>query len=267
MSTKRFVLAAVLAAAAAPVSAGGNLEPDRVERWRDLSSLIFGEEVTLSPTETAVSLEAPQRAEDASLVPVTIRTDPEARVTRLALVVDENPGPMAADVSFGPAGDPRAFGLRVRLDGYSNIHAVATTADGRLYENAVFVKGAGGCSAPIGVSDAEAMQDMGEMRMKFAGAGPEGAGRATLLVRHPNFNGMQMNQLTRLVTPPRFVTRVEVTRGADLVFAMTGDISLAADPAIEFLYAPGPTAPFTVSVADSEGARWSQDFAAPEVAN
>ena len=75
---------------------------------------------------------------------------------------------MAARVRFGPAGDPRALGLRIRVDGYTNVHAVATLADGSMVANAAYVKGAGGCSAPVGVSDAEAMAGMGEMRMKFA---------------------------------------------------------------------------------------------------
>ena len=200
-------------------------------------------------------------------MPVTIATDPGAGVTGLTLVVDENPGPVAADVRFGPAGDPRELGLRVRVEGYSNVHAVATTADGAMFENAVFVKGAGGCSAPITVSDAEAMAGMGEMRMKFGDAGPEGAGRATLMVRHPNFNGMQMNQVTMLFTPPRYVTEIEVARGDELVFAMTSDISLATDPVIDFLYKAGSGAPFTVSVTDSKGERWTQEFAPPEVTN
>ena len=184
-------------------------------------------------------------------------------MTGLSLIVDENPGPLAARVRFGPAGDPRALGLRVRVDGYTNVHAVATLADGSMVANAAFVKGAGGCSAPIGVSDVEAMAGMGDMRMKFAEGGPEGAGKATLMVRHPNFNGMQMNQVTRLYTPARYVTDVEVTRGGELVFAMQSDISLATNPVIDFLYRRGSDAPFTVSVTDSEGQRWSQEFPAP----
>jgi sulfur-oxidizing protein SoxY len=264
---KRLILAACLAAAAAPALAAGNMEPDRVERWQDLSALIFGDDVRIEPTETAVTLEAPTRAEDSALVPVRVATDPAAGVTGLSLVVDENPGPVAAQVRFGPAGDARELGLRVRIDGYTNVHAVATTADGAMIENAVFVKGAGGCSAPIGVSDAEAMAGMGEIRMKFGDNGPDGTGRATLMVRHPNFNGMQMNQLTRLYTPPRYVTDIEVSRGDDLVFAMASDISLSTDPVIDFLYRAGSGAPFTVSVTDSGGGTWTQEFPAPEATN
>ncbi len=252
-----------LCLAAAPVFAAGNLEPDRVARWDDLTAIIFGDDAVVAPTESLVTLEAPARADDATLVPVTIATAPEADITGISLVVDENPGPMAAQVRFGPAGDPRELGLRVRVDGYTNVHAVATLADGSLVGNAAFVKGSGGCSAPISLSDAEAMAGMGEMRMKFAPGAPEGSGRATLMVRHPNFNGMQMNQVSRLYTPARYVTEVEVTRGDELVLAMSSDISLASNPVIDFLYREGDARPFTVAVTDSAGEHWTQDFAAP----
>ena len=259
MQRAGLIIAALIAAA--PALAAGNVEPDRVERWNDLTALIFGDDAKIAPTDSAVTIEAPKRALDSSLVPVTIEA--AADVAGVSLVVDENPGPVAAQVRFGPAGDPRRLGLRVRVDGYTNMHAVATLPDGAMVENAVFVKGAGGCSAPIGVSDAEAMANMGEMRLKYEDGALEGAGKATLMVRHPNFNGMQMNQLTRLYTPPRYVTDIEVTRGDDLVFAMTSDISLATDPVIDFLYRTGSDAPFTVSVTDSTGQHWSQDFAPP----
>ena len=39
---------------------------------------------------------------------------------------------------------------RVRVDQYTNVHAVAETADGKLFVSTVFVKAAGGCSAPTG---------------------------------------------------------------------------------------------------------------------
>lgn len=263
MSRAPLILAAFLAAT--PALGAGNTDPDRLERWRDLTALIFGDGAEIAPTES-VAIDAPARALDSALVPVTITTD-DSGVTGLSLVVDENPGPLAARVRFGPEGDPRSLGLRVRVDGYTNVHAVATRADGSMTANAAFVKGAGGCSAPIGVSDLEAMAGMGEMRMKFGEGGPDGSGRATLMVRHPNFNGMQMNQVSRLYTPARYVTEVEVTRGDALVFDMESDISLAADPVIDFLYRRGSEAPFTVTVTDSAGETWSQDFAAPERTN
>ena len=222
---------------ATPIPTGSNA-------GRTSRRLIFGDDARIATTDSLVTIDAPERAlRTRRLVPVAIATAADPGVTGLSLIVDENPGPMAAQVRFGPAGDPRELGLRVRVDGYTNVHAVATLADGSMVANAAFVKGAGGCSAPVGVSDVEAMAGMGEMRMKFADGGPDGTGKATLMVRHPNFNGMQMNQVTRLYTPARYVTDIEVTRGGELVFAMQSDISLATDPVIDFLYRSGSRRP------------------------
>lgn len=266
MHMRRLILVAGLVmATAAPVLAAGNEEPDRLARWAALSAYLFGEETDITPTETVVTLDAPTRAHDSALVPVSIAA--EAGVTGLSLIIDDNPGPVAAQIEFGPAGDARELGLRVRVNGYTNMHAVATTADGGMVENAVFVKGAGGCSAPVGVSDLEAMAGMGDMRMRFGESELGGAGQATLMVRHPNFTGMQMNQLTRLYTPPRYITAIQVDQGDELVFTMASDISLSADPVIEFLYRKGSAAPFRVMVTDSEGASWTQEFASPEMTN
>ena len=40
------------------------------------------------------------------------------------------------------------------------------------------------------------------------------------MIRHPNYTGMQMDQLTREYTPAKFVQEIEVKRGGELVFRM-----------------------------------------------
>ena len=60
MAAKPLILAACLAAAAAPALAAGNMEPDRVERWEALAGMIFGDDARIDPTETVTS--TPQRA-------------------------------------------------------------------------------------------------------------------------------------------------------------------------------------------------------------
>jgi sulfur-oxidizing protein SoxY len=108
------------------------------------------------------------------------------------------------------------------------------------------------------VSDTEALRGAGQMRMRFAHQAD--MDEATLMLRHPNFTGMQMDQVTRLVTPARYVKQVKVMQGDRLVIDLTGDISISADPVIGFLYdakAPGDLA---VQAVDSTGAQWAQVF-------
>ena len=89
---------------------------------------------------------------------------------------------------------------------------------------------------------------------------------AQLLIRHPNFNGMQMDQLTRLYTPMKFVQQVEITLNGERVLSMENDISLATDPAIGFRFVPRPEdlpGKLKVTVRDSDNAVFEQSFDVP----
>jgi sulfur-oxidizing protein SoxY len=238
----------------------------RENRWRDLEKSVF-DGLTATPDSKIVALEAPIRAEDASLVPMTITLGGD-RIKELYLIIDDNPAPVAAHFIFGPAGDPHVVKLRVRVNSYTNVHAVAVLQDGRLVEDAKFVKASGGCSAPMGESDEEATKGMGEMRLKFPGAAIPGAPtEATLMVKHPNFNGMQMNQVTRMYTPARFIDRITVKDGGALVFDLEASLSLATNPVLSFNFDPQPAGPVTVEVHDTDGGYWRQDFVHPSATN
>lgn len=257
----------VLAAAGAAQAAGpSDTDVEREARWRDVAASIFKDR-TIQPTETLVKVEAPKRAEDAALVPITLTMPEKDKVQAVHLVIDDNPSPYAAHFRFGPAADPSELRLRVRVNSYTNVHAVAETKDGALYEAAKFVKASGGCSAPMGMSDEEAMKGMGEMRMKFAGEAQQ-AGRpveATLMIRHPNFSGMQMNQITRDYTPARYVNTITVDTGNRNVFVMDGDISIASNPVINFAFLPA--GPVKVTATDNQGGRWEHSFTVPSASN
>ncbi|WP_232627903.1 quinoprotein dehydrogenase-associated SoxYZ-like carrier [Methylobacterium sp. Leaf118] len=270
---KRLLLALSLtlsaaALAPAPVRAGAtDSDEERAARWTEIKKSIFGDR-TVEASETAVKIDAPARALDASLVPIGLTLADKDQVKGLYFIIDDNPSPYAARFSFGPAADPGEIKLRVRVNNYTNVHAVVETKDGRLLESAKFVKASGGCSAPMGMSDEEAMKGMGEMRMKFSGD-PQGGKpvEATLMVRHPNFSGMQMNQVTRDYTPARYVDKLDVTYGDKLVFHLEGDISIASNPVINFAFVPEGKGPVTVAATDNQGGRWEHRFDVPSASN
>lgn len=239
----------------------------RQARWNDIEQTIFADKRAV-PDASIISLDAPYRAEDAALVPMTVTLNAGQPVKELYLVIDDNPSPVAARYTFGPAADPRVIQMRVRVNSYTDVHAVARLQDGRLVEAVKFVKAAGGCSAPMGTSDEEAMKGMGEMRMKFAQDAASGKPTAaTLMVRHPMFNGMQMNQATRLYTPARYIETIMVSDGDRLVFTLSTGISLAANPVIGFGLVPQAGNPVTVSVEDNEGGQWEKSFTVPMAMN
>jgi len=253
--------------AADPASVDASTQPERVARWKAIAAQIFGDR-EIEPTETLIKLDAPTRAEDAALVPVTLTMPEQDTIKSVYLVIDDNPSPLAAHVIFGPAAYPGSLQLRVRIDTYTNVHAVAETRDGRLFGTVAFVKASGGCSAPAGVSDEEAMTGMGEMRLRFAqGAAPGQPTQTTLMIRHPNFNGMQMDQVTRNYTPPRYIDKVSVSHGSSKVFDLETDISLSTHPVITFSLVADGNNPVNVSVSDTKNGRWEQSFEVPVTTN
>ena len=233
-------------------------EASRAARWHDVAEAVFHGR-TVGDGSGMIALDAPPRALDAALVPMTITLPASVQVRALTLVVDDHPAPVAARVAFGPTADPHLLRLRIRVDQYTLLHAVAELSDGRLVATSRFIKAAGGCSAPAGGDPAEALARIGRIKLRTmdaaeAGAAaplPPGEQAVELLISHPNANGMQMNPVTRLYTPARYVQTVRVTQGGQGVFSLDGDISLASDPAITFLLRERGTAPLEVEVDDS----------------
>ena len=252
---------------AVPVRADEDDQAARMARWNDIEKAIFGDKKA-TIDEDIVQLDAPERVEDAALVPIAIRLGIKSPVKGLYVIVDDNPGPTAAHFLFGPAADPKLIGMRVRVNSYTNMHAVAELQDGTLVEAVRFVKASGGCSAPMGISDDEAMQGIGDIRLKLPeNIAPGKSTQATLMVRHPNFNGMQMDLDSRGYTPARYIRAINVIDGDKLVFTLSADVSLSSNPVISFGLVPQPASQLMIAVDDSEASHWEKTFAIPMATN
>lgn len=233
--------------------------PRRAERWRDLKQAILGDRPTL-PAGAALELTAPARAQDAALVPIAIALSAETApaVRAIYLVVDENPLPLAAVFRAGRPGALRALTARIRVDAYTNLHAVAETADGRLLETARFVKAAGGCSAPIAGDLEAARQRMGRMRMTLP-EGPPAPGRAVpvqVAVSHPNTSGLQIDQLTRLSIPADYVRALRITYAGAELLRIESEISIAENPTFGFTLDGEPGGELRVAALDNRDRRF-----------
>ena len=261
--------ALLLAAGLVPARAGvDDSERERAARWQDIHNAIFDGK-TATTDDAAVKLDAPVRAADAALVPLTITVANPKEGAGLYHVKVDDASPVAAHFTFGPDADPKEVKLRVRVNTYTDIHAVAVMKDGSLKQTVKFVKASGGCSAPMGMSDEDAVKGIGDMRLRVAGdVTPDKPVDATLMIRHPNFNRMQMNQLTRQYTPARYIQTIDVTYDSKKVFAMDTDISLASNPVITFDLLPSAAkGELKVDVKDSTNAQWSRSFPVPSVSN
>jgi sulfur-oxidizing protein SoxY len=269
MTRRILILPALLAGAmvlavASAVADDADDDAAHVQRWQAVQKAIFGNRPVESGS-ALLQLDAPVRALDAALVPVVVHVRGDKPIKGLYLVVDDNPSPVAAHFTFGPAADPREIHLRVRVDQYTELHAIAEMPDGALYQVKDFVKAAGGCSAPSGTSDEQAMQGMGQMKLRTLGDYAPGKSLLVqLLIRHPNFNGMQMNQVTRLYTPARFLDETDVSYDGVSVFHLDSDISMSTDPAITFGFVPKEKGRLDVVARDSKDTTFRHSFDIPE---
>lgn len=210
------------------------------ELWLDLKAALFPDKVIESGA-SFMHMTAPERAHDAAIVPVQIdfdRTRMEGITLRaLTVIVDKNPAPVAAVFHYASDLADPSVGMRIRVNEYTDVHAVAETSDGRLFEIAVFVKAAGGCSAPANKTPGDAEAHRGEMKLKRLAAA-EREGPLELLIRHPNYSGMQMDQVTRHYIPADYVEKIDIRHDGELLLSVEGNISLSENPAIQF-YLPG----------------------------
>jgi sulfur-oxidizing protein SoxY len=241
---------------------------EEADIWLALQADIFGTRTATEATDKVV-LEAPYRAEDAALVPITMRVPAAVAATakKLTLIIDKNPAPVVAEFTFGPAaGDgERVISTRVRVDMYSNVRAVLETNDGALYMATKFVKAAGGCSAPA-LKDTDAVLALaGKMQIKtFDAAAAAPAREGQLMIRHPQYSGLQLNQATGYYIPAKFIRQIDVTRGSELVFHMEGGISLSEDPNIRFTFAAAKDETLEVTAQDTDGRTFKGRSAGPK---
>ena len=232
-------------------------QPANADPWPSLAASLFKDRPLLDGTGV-VAIDMPARAEDAAIVPLTLRrtlaAGDDRKLKAITVVIDGNPSPVAAVFSFGDKANVSALSTRVRVNSYTNVHAVAELSDGRLYMVKTYVKAAGGCSAPAVKDAAEANAGLGEMRFRIfpaADKAKSGPREAQIMIRHPNNSGLQMDQITHLYIPPMFVNDLKVWQGDDLVVAMKGGISIAQNPSLRFTFVPND-ANFRVEASDTE---------------
>src|SRR3954470_4285174 len=177
------------------------LAADANDPWPGLVQDIFNNR-PMNDGSDVISVEMPVRAEDAAIVPVTLRTKLSSgdirQVVSITLVIDQNPAPMAAKFQLGPDAKVSEISTRVRVNNYTDVHAVAELSDGKLYMVKTYVKASGGCAAPTAKNADESKARIGTLRFRqFArgdaarGDGPASRTReAQVMIGHPNNSGL-----------------------------------------------------------------------------
>ena len=237
------------------------------DRWADIHAEAFGAR-TIQDGRGIVTLSAPYRPDDVRSVPLAADVSlKDGRTVRaVSFIVDENPAPVAAVFRLGEARSQVRLATHIRLDQQSDVRVVVEASDGALYMVEQLVKFAGGqssCSAPPLGDPEEILASMGKMDLTPVGARPSGsrqAARARFELNHPNHTGMVLDQITLHYIPLRMVSRIEARQGDALVFEMTGSITLAQNPVVEFDYVTDGAAEMVVVAEDTDGAAWTRRF-------
>lgn len=256
--------AAVLAALiAAPLWAAETLNPlTDSPTWVSLREDVVGA-APIAPADGLFTVDAPYRAEDAATVPVhLVQTDPAQRIDTATVVIDENPAPVAAEFSFSDAMAPLDFEMRVRVNQYSNLRVIAGTPQG-LRMAGRFVKASGGCSAPATKDPEAALAGLGRMKLRLFGEAPAISTprrEAQILIRHPNYSGLQRDQITQLFIPAHFIDHLEVWQGEERLFTMEGGISISENPAFRFSYTDNGAPSLRVRATDTAGNLFETDL-------
>jgi sulfur-oxidizing protein SoxY len=223
--------------------------------WPELRELLFAGRA-IQDGAGVIALAAPERAHDAAVVPLTIAAEmaqtPERYIRTVHLLIDRNPAPIAAVFHLTPDNGVATIATRVRVNEYTNVRAIAETSDGALYMASRFVKASGGCSAPALKDHEQAMARLGKMKLNHPPFRFNEPNQVQLLISHPNYSGLQIDQLSRNWIPPDYVQTIEVSYGDRPILAVDGDISLSENPSLHFSFVPDRPGALEVEVRDSE---------------
>ena len=262
LPVKRLGYAAGAAALAALLLLGPAAQADE-DVWPTLKQQAFGDRA-IQTEDGQVVLEIPGTAEDAALVPLTVRVPPQVaqNLKSLTIFIDKNPDPKVATLHFGPAqgkGGERSFSTRVRIDNFSYVRAVLETEDGVLHMASKFVAAAGGCGAMQAKDPDSETVDLGKMIVKTFPPALEAnpIWSAQVMIKHPNSNGMQLDINTANVIPARYVDKMIVKRGGELVFDMDGTFSISTNPNFRFTFGRGANNNLDVAITDTDGTKFA----------
>ena len=236
------------------------------DSWDSIRADLYGTR-SVQDGSQMIAIDAPYRSPDDA------RTDLAAQVVapvgltiaRVTLVLDENPMPVSAVFELDVPQTSFFFDVTMRVNGPTPLHVVAETADGQLFVAETFVKtsGSGACAAPPGTDPKLALATLGQMHLAMRDALPGvSIGRVSSLntrlsrmdldISHPSHSGMQMDQISMLFIPMRYVETVKIDLDGAGYVSLTGSISLSENPQLG-LSVPGDTSRVSVTMTDTDG--------------
>jgi len=244
------------------------LEPS----WPDLRDQLYGDQF-LVETGNTITIDAPYRSDMDSRTQIgaTVTAPQGEMLDSVTVILDENPMPVSAVFSFEQPVSSFFFDLTMRVNGPTPLHIVAKTARGQLFVADTFVKtsGQGACSAPPGTDTELALATIGNMVIDVQEFSKEPrllqtalvtseavdlghSKRMDLAIQHPSHSGMQMDQISLLYIPARYIDSIKVDLDGAPFVAISGSISLSENPQIS-LSIPAVAQSIDVTLTDTGG--------------
>jgi sulfur-oxidizing protein SoxY len=212
---------------------------------------------TIEESNNIIELDTPIRAEDPALVPLKINTKIKqtngSYIKKILVLVDKNPFPFVGEFEFTPHSGKADLAMRIRVNTYSYIRAIAEMNDGKLYMSKKYVKASGGCSAPVGADLDAAMLRLGKMKFRLdEGLKTKEPTLVQLLISHPNLSGMQMDQVSRFVKKSHFVEQMKISFNDKPILTAKTDIAISSDPNFRFYFVPEEAGTLKAEITDTQ---------------
>lgn len=245
------LMALPLAAAASLARAEPSISPS-AGAWQYLRPQLYGDREIGEVDEKFMRIEAPANTPDPAATPLTLRFGGNAigHVRQVRLIIDNNPSPLASTMDLQNGVPVDEIDLRVRIDRFTSVRAIAETDDGRLEMRSTWVNAAGGCSAPPGPAGEG---KLGEIRFR---ATPD-AKSLQVSIRHPNNSGFQIDPVSGDPIPPHYVSHVRLSSGGKTLLEADTGISISENPTIRIASDAPLAAPVTIDATDSKDAHFS----------
>ncbi len=242
-------------------------EPADAGVWDSLLKNTYFENRTLHEGKSVIEINVPRRAEDAGIVPVSIHAKipqtPDHYIKTLYVFVDKNPQPLAGTFHMTPESGRADLALRLRVNEYTHVRAVAELNDGELYMDSSYTRASGGCTKPPPFLTLKtARKNIGKMKFRSLNHGKPApdAQLGQLIVSHPNVTGLQLDQRTRAYIPAEYMTHIAVSYNDKPVFTADTGISISTDPSFRFFFKKDKAGRISALMEDNKGRKVAHSF-------
>jgi sulfur-oxidizing protein SoxY len=213
--------------------------------WQAHARMLFGDDPVRF--DSRVKVDFPMIAENQRSFPVAIDARGIPSVTRIVLLVDLNPIPIAID--YRPTHAAAYVATRIKLDQRTPVRGAVQLASGQWLVSGGWVDAAGGgCSAPpVSRVKGDWADHLGEIRGE-AWPMADGVSRLRLNFRHPMDTGLVDNIATYHLEALAVKDAGGRTLGEMEIWA-----AVAEDPAITLMVDGKPGDALTIAARDTNG--------------